>query len=312
MAHIVTPTPIAILLAALVGSGIYVTGHTQPAARFPSQAAADATARVAGFPVGWCVRARAEVFADAKRAGFEYVELAMQDILGLSDLEFAQLGVHLKRLGLRALSGYNPIPPELRLVGPTVDRTKQDAHLALVVGRAASLGLSFLIFNSGASWRVPDDSSRDIARDQLVDFARRFSATAAERKITVLVSPLRSTDSNLMTSIPETIAFVTAVDRPNVAMMVDYSFLRIQKEDPSALRAAGPLLRHVHVGNPSATPRAYPMDERESDYESFFNTLKQIGYRGGLSVHAGTSSFDADAPRAIAFLRRRAQELAKP
>jgi sugar phosphate isomerase/epimerase len=54
------------------------------------------------------------------------------------------------------------------------------------------------------------------------------------------------------------------------------------------------------------------MDERESDYESFFKTLKLIGYRGGLSVHASTSSFDSDAQRAITFLRRRAQWLAQP
>ncbi len=302
-----------IVIVALAGGGVYATaGRIQPGVRFADQVSTNAPAPVAGFPVGWCIRARADVFSDAKRAGFEYVELAMQDVLGLSDQEFDELAANLKRLDLRAMSGYNPIPPELRLVGPTIDRPMQDAHLARVVRRAASLGLSFLIFNSGASWRVPDGFSHEVARDQLVEFARRFAGAAAERKITVLVSPLRSTDSNLMTSIAETIAFVKAVDRPNLAMMVDYSFLRIQKDDPSALRAAGPMLRHVHVANPSATPRAYPMHEQESDYESFFQTLKLMGYRGGLSVHASTSGFDADAPRAIAFLRRRAQELAKP
>jgi D-psicose/D-tagatose/L-ribulose 3-epimerase len=313
MAHMATRTHSAIVLAALVSGGVYVTaGHSQPSLRSPDQGTTDRTAAVAGFPVGWCIRARADVVSDAKRAGFEYVELAMQDVLGLSDQEFDELAANVKRLELRAMSGYNPIPPELRLVGPAVDRARQDEHLALVVRRAASLGLSFLIFNSGASWRVPDEFSREVAREQLVEFARRFSGVAGDRNITVLISPLRSTDSNLMTGIAETIAFVKAVDRPNVAMMVDYSFLRIQKDDPSALLAAGPLLRHVHVANPSATPRAYPMDEQESDYEAFFTTLKRIGYRGGLSVHASTSSFDADAPRAIAFLRRRALELAKP
>jgi sugar phosphate isomerase/epimerase len=267
---------------------------------------------VAGFPVGWCIRARADVFADAKRAGFEHVELALQDVLGLSDQEFDQLATDVKRVGLRALSGYNPIPADMRLAGPEIDRAKQDAHVALVVRRAAGLGLSFLIFNSGASWRVPDGFSRDEAHTQLVEFTRRLSAAAADRNITVLVSPLRSTDSNVMTTIAETVAFVKTVDRPNVAMMVDYSFLRIQNDDPSALLAAGPLLRHVHVANPAATPRAYPMDEEESDYASFFNVLKRIRYRGGLSVHASTNSFADDAPRAIAFLRRRARELAQP
>ena len=262
--------------------------------------------------MGWCIRARPDVFADAKRAGFEYVELALQDVLGLSDQEFDRLAADLERLGLRALSGYNPVPAELKLVGPEIDRARQDAHVALLVRRTARLGLSFLIFNSGASWRVPDGFSRAEAQTQLVEFTRRLSAAAADRNITVLVSPLRSSDSNVMTTIAETVTFVKAVDRPNVAMMVDYSFLRIQKDDPSALVAAGPLLRHVHIGNPAVTPRGYPMDEKESDYASFFAVLKQIGYRGGLSVHASTDSFSTHAPRAIAFLRRRAHELAQP
>jgi hypothetical protein len=38
--------------------------------------------------------------------------------------------------------------------------------------------------------------------------------------------------------------------------------------------------------------------------------LKQIGYRGGLSVHAGTSAFAVDAPRAIGLLRTHARDLA--
>jgi sugar phosphate isomerase/epimerase len=304
--------PLVLILAAFVGGLVQAAAPSTPAVGFAEQGPAARPSPVAGFPVGWCVRARADVFSDAKRAGFEYVELALQDVLGLSDQAFDELAADLTRLDLRAMSGYNPIPAELRLVGPAVDRARQDAHLAVVVRRAAGLGLSFLIFNSGASWRVPDGFSRDLAREQLVEFTRRFSAAAADRQITVLVGPLRNTDSNLMTTIAETTAFVKAVDRPNVAMIVDYSFLRIQGDDPSALLSVGPLLRHVHVGNPSVTPRAYPMDERESDYASFFDTLRRIGYRGGLSVHASTSSFDADASRAIDFLRRRAQWLARP
>jgi sugar phosphate isomerase/epimerase len=52
------------------------------------------------------------------------------------------------------------------------------------------------------------------------------------------------------------------------------------------------------------------MEAGESDYASFFGVLKDIGYRGGISVHARTSSFSTDAPRAISFLRAHAKQLA--
>src|SRR4029453_13693030 len=72
----------------------------------------------AGFPIGWGIRARPEPFNHAKRAGFEYVELALQDVLGLSNADFEALRAEFESTGVPALSGYTPIPADLKIVGP--------------------------------------------------------------------------------------------------------------------------------------------------------------------------------------------------
>ncbi len=264
---------------------------------------------VPGHPVGWCILAKPEAFADAKSAGFEYVELAMQGVLPLKDDEFATLLGQLHATGLRVLSGYNVVPKELPLVGPNVDAAKQDEHLRLVLRRAAALKVTYLILNAGASWKVPDGFARDEARRQLADFGRRFATLAAKENITVLVEPLRSTDSNLLVTIDEAIALVDAVRQANFQMMVDYSFLRITHDDVNAVRRAGARLRHVHLANPDKNPRVYPAEDGESDYAPFFAALKAIDYRGAISVHAGVKDFAVEAPRAIAFLRRKMADL---
>ena len=276
-----------------------------------AQSPAAAPPPVRGYPVGWCILAKSEVFADAKAAGYEYVELAMQGVLPLSDEEFEKLAAQLRATGVPALAGYNVVPKELLLVGPAADAAQQDAHVRHVLKRAAVLKLTYLILNAGASWRVPDGFSRDEAFRQVADFGRRFATAAAKENITVLVEPLRSTDSNLFVTIAEAIALVETVQHPNFAMVVDYSFLRITKDDVNALAKAGRHLRHVHIANPGKTPRVYPMHEAESDYAPFFAVLKKIGYRGGLSVHAGSKDPLAEAPHAIAFLRRQAKALAE-
>ena len=265
-------------------------------------ASIDVPAPVPGYPVGWCIRATPAAFADATSAGFEYVELAMQDVLGLSDRELDTLRGQLTSHGLDAFSGYNAIPADLRLVGPDANESVQNGQIARVLARAKALGLEHLILNSGASWRVPEGVDRENAFAQLVGFGQRFAHEAERAGMGILVGPLRSTDSNMITTIDEAIKLVQAVDRRNFALMVDYSCLRIQKQDAGDLRKAGKLLRHVHVANPEGG-RTYPMEAGESDYASFFAVLKDIGYRGGMSVHARTSAFRADAPRAIAFLR---------
>lgn len=266
---------------------------------------------VPGYPVGWCIRARPEACADARAAGFEYVELALQDLLGLSPTEFAQRADELAAAGPPAYAGYNPFPRELPLVGPQRDDAALDRHLDLLLERASALKLTYVIFNSGACWRVPDGYAVDRAFAELVDFSRRFADRAAAHGLGVLVAPLRPTDSNQVVTIAQAVQLVHAVDRPNFGLMVDYSFVVIGQDRFESLRAAGPKLRHVHLANP-ASNRGYPMDAAESDYAALFRVLREMNYRGGLSVHAGTRDFNADAPRAITFLRGQAALLAAP
>jgi D-psicose/D-tagatose/L-ribulose 3-epimerase len=270
--------------------------------------AADVPPPVPGYPVGWCIRANAAAFADAKSAGFEYVDLAMQDVLGLSDQDFDGLRGQMNGLGLDAVAGYNAIPADVRLVGPDKNESLQNDQVARVLERATALGLEYIILNSGASWRVPEGGDREKAFADLVAFGQRFAEQAQRSGIGILVGPLRSTDSNMITTIAEAIRLVETVNRPNFALMVDYSFLRIQKDDISSLLDARTYLRHVHIPNPEGG-RTYPMDGGESDYAAFFDVLKEIGYKGRFSVHARTNAFAADAPRAITFLRGQASRL---
>ncbi len=266
---------------------------------------------VAGYPIGWCIRAKPEVFADAKKAGYEFVELALQDVLSLSDEDFTKLAARLDEIGLSAWSGYNSVPKELKLVGPEVDQAKLDLHLAKLLSRAAALKLRFLILNSGPSWKMPDGMKPEDGLAELAAFGRKFAKAASSHGITVLVEPLRTTDSNQITTIDEAVKLVEAVDHPHFAMMVDYSFITIQQDNPANLMKAAKHLRHIHIANP-ANKRRYAMADDESDYASFFRVLKQIGYRGGLSVHGGTTpeAWSSDASRAITFLRAKAKELA--
>jgi sugar phosphate isomerase/epimerase len=271
--------------------------------------ATEVPAPVPGVPIGWCALPEGKALADAKSAGFEFVELALQEVLTMSDQDFERVAGEVRASGLKILSGYNPVPRELKIVGPEANPEKLDEHLRRLVQRAAALKVTYLVFNSGPAWRIPEDFSQKVAGAQLVDFSRRFATAAAEQGITVLVLPVRSVDSNQVTSVASALKLVELVNHPNFELMVDYSFLRIQKDNPAALLKAGSHLRHVHIANPAPTGRSFPLADTESDYAAFFNVLKEIGYRGGIGIHAGTNAFADEAPRSIAFLRRAASTL---
>jgi hypothetical protein len=85
--------------------------------------------------------------------------------------------------------------------------------------------------------------------------------------------------------------------------------MHIQKDDAAELAKARGRLAHVWLAKPG--PRTYPITEDAPEYEALFAALSKMRYRGGLSVHARTDNFFADAPEALRFLRERAAGLAR-
>jgi D-psicose/D-tagatose/L-ribulose 3-epimerase len=274
--------------------------HAQPAALPPP---------VPGHPIGWCLRVQGTTLEDATKAGFEHVELALQDVLTLDEPALLALKERLRGLGIPALVGYNLVPNDLLITGPTTDRAKQDAHLKRALLRVGKdgLGLEYVVLGSGKARQVPEGFPREQAYEQLVEFSRRLADEARHQGVDVLVQPLRRTDTNLVNTVPEAVELVKKVDRANFHLLVDYSFLVIGGESPDVVKAAGKHLKHVWMANPNN--RVYPVRADEADYAAFFAALKAAGYRGGFSVHAKTDDFAADAPRAIAFLRNQAATL---
>jgi D-psicose/D-tagatose/L-ribulose 3-epimerase len=262
---------------------------------------------VPGYPIGWCLRVQGTTLEDAKKAGFEYVELALQDVLSLDETAFAALQGRLQDLGIPARVGYNLVPNDLLITGPHADTGRQNTHLKQALSRVGALGLTYVVLGSGKARTVPEGFAREKAYDQLVDFSRRLADEARPHGVDVLVQPLRATDTNLVNTVPEAAELVDRVARPNFHMIVDYSFLILGKEDPAAVRSAGARVKHVWMANPNG--RGYPMRAEEADYAAFFQALKAAGYRGGTSVHARTDDFPGDAPRAIALLRTLARDL---
>jgi sugar phosphate isomerase/epimerase len=166
--------------------------------------------------------------------------------------------------------------------------------------------MKYLVFNSGPARKAPEGMPPREARQALVELGRRMARKARPHGIEVLLEPLRRTDTNQVNTVAEAIEVVRAVGQPNFRILVDHSFMAIEKEDPAVLKKARGLIRHVHIARPQG--RTYPVAEDAESYQALFAALAAIRYQGGISIHARTDNFFADAPRALAYLRA---ELAK-
>ena len=258
------------------------------------------TAQIRPIQVGYCTRLAS--MAAAKAAGFDYVELATSEIAGLSDAEFEQAAAQIRQVGLPVPATNLFLPATLKVTGPDINRDEQMVYVKKAFARLERIGTAIVVFGSGGARQVPAGFSKDEALRQLVEFGRRISPEARARGITIAVEPLRTEETNIINSAAEGLALVEAIGDPNFQLMVDFYHLASVKEDPSIIVRARDHIRHLHMANPVG--RVFPRDAGEYDYAPFFAALRTIGYDKRISVEASTKEFEADAPRAIALLRK--------
>jgi sugar phosphate isomerase/epimerase len=256
--------------------------------------------------IGWCT----SDLSRAKEAGFDYVECGVRNIVKLSDGEFARLQEERRRLGLTTPVGNVFLPPDLKIVGATVDRAAEMAYVHKAMHRCRQLGVEVLVFGSAKSRVVPEGFPRETAFDQLCDFSRRVSAVAADHDILVVLEPVGRPECNIIVDSREAARLVAAVARPNFQLMIDLYHWHNEREPPSSLLEVGPHIKHLHVANPLR--RRFPQEGDGYDYRPFFRLLREGGYRGRVSIEAkAPEDFAFEGPRSIAFLRRDLTEAAR-
>jgi D-psicose/D-tagatose/L-ribulose 3-epimerase len=262
---------------------------------------------VPGHPIGCLVHAQGTELEQARAAGFEYFEIGLRDVTALPEPEFERLLARAKALGVPFRMGLNFLPPEIKVVGPSIDRTAQDEYLGRALARGERLGLETILFGSGKSRSFPEGFSREQAFGQLVEFGQRAARAAGKHHLTIMIEALGTGETNTINSVPEAVKLVQAVGHPAFRMAVDFYHLGQTHETPAVLLGAGKVLRHVRIANPAG--RAFPMAASEADYAGFFAVLRKIGYRGGIGVEAHSKDFAGEAPRSVAFLRTQAAAL---
>jgi len=267
---------------------------------------------VYGYPIGRCVEMlNTTTPEEAKKVGFEYLEIALQDLLPLSDLDFSNQVQRISDLGIPALSGYGFLPADLRVVGTNVNNAELDAAVRRSLMLARKLHLKMVIYGNGLNdtRKVPEGFSRDAARRQFLEFIHRAAVEAQNQGIMILIEPMPPESADLINTVAEGLEFLDGVGRPNVKLLVEYSKFVQSKEDLGFITAAAKRIGQIEIQNPNGW--VYPASADESDYASFFRALKEGGYRGGFSVHGKPGDIFVSGPQAVTLLRTLAATFAE-
>ena len=241
-----------------------------------------------------------DLLAEAKRVGFDYIELPLSMVTALSEEEYTELRVRIQNGGLPCEAVNVFFPGTLRLTGLDVDRRKIRAYLELALERAAGLGVQVAVFGSAGARNVPDSFPLGQAWMQLIDMLRTAGPIAAMHGITIAIEPLNKAESNIIQTASEGFVLAKLTDHSSIQLLVDYYHMAKDGEDCGIIRTARDWVRHAHFADPAG--RAYPQ-VNQPNFQTFFGPLKDAGYAGRVSLEAGYGDFAKEAPLALEIMR---------
>ena len=248
--------------------------------------------------IGFC--AKPDQAARVAAAGYDYIELPVNYIAGLSEEDFATCLATLQSAGIPCPSFNLLFPKTLELLSPETTDEQIRSYLDSALARVQRLGGCIAVFGSGKSRNRPEGMPYDAAFRRLTEVTRLTGEVADRYGITIVIEPLNRSESNMLNSLAEGACLMAAVNHPRVQLLADYYHVAVENQPVSDIeRLSG--ITHAHIA--TAVGRRVPV-EADPAYAEMFASMKRTGYQGLLSVEGKSDDLATDGPVSVRLLKQ--------
>ncbi|MGN1409264.1 MAG: DUF6807 family protein [Eubacteriales bacterium] len=236
--------------------------------------------------------------------GYDFTECAGGMLAGLDDDGVELLTCENNRNPLKIVSVNSLFPSSWRLSDPDSDKTEYINRAVRIFSIMNKLGVRYAVFGSGAARSIPVGVEREAGYAALVGFIRKIAAEAEKYGVTILIEPLRSSESNIFTTVKESGEFVRALGLGNVKLLFDSFHMAQEGSDVKCVRDYFDIVKHCHIAESPKRSIPGSSDSADLSYnKNFARELISGGYDGCVSVECGYSDFRKDAVSALAYLK---------
>lgn len=167
------------------------------------------------------------------------------------------------------------------------------------VKMAARLKTSLII--GWIKGQIPQGADSRPYLERLAGRLAMICAEARDQGVKIFIEVINRYETNIFTTARETIDFLEKWKIPNCYLHLDTFHMNIGERNPAeAIRSCGGRLGYFHVAD---NTRLYP-GSGTLDFKGYFSVLREIGYRGFISVECLPSPDGETAARAaIEYLR---------
>jgi sugar phosphate isomerase/epimerase len=228
----------------------------------------------------------AEAVARAAALGFTHVDvvaLAERRPAHLDALADAGVLVGCASLGRDLPPGYSLDAAEIEMRRAALRLVEQQ------INDAARLGATF-------AYVVPPTDLSAAARDRFAEACLLLADHAASRMVRLCVEHI---PGRALSTAAETLDWLRGLNHANLGLLLDVGHCLITNEDAAVVvRAAGPLLGHVHLDdNDGAGDLHWPLltgKLTRQDLLGLAEALREIDYRGGVALELNPHNADPE------------------
>lgn len=249
--------------------------------------------RLAVSNIAWSYGDRTRAYAILRAHGFTGLEIAPgllfadePDSFAPSEAAVRERVTELGGFGLQLVSMQSLLfgVEGADLFGPESGRARFEEGTARAIALAGRLGVANLVVGSPRQRVIPPGLGAEAVLVTARETFRKLGDLAEAQGASLALEPNAvAYGANFMTTFPETIAVVRAVDHPAVTFNFDVGALHMTDafENVAAFaRDYAPHLSHVHVSSPHLAPA--PASEAEA--RPVIDALKAIGFRRAVSI----------------------------
>jgi sugar phosphate isomerase/epimerase len=167
-----------------------------------------------------------------------------------------------------------------RLTDPDAGvRERAKAFAGEIIDCAGQLGAPAII--GSMQGRCDASVDRQQALAWLGGALEELAERAARHNVPVLLEPLNRYETNVLSTVAESISFIKSLQAPNVKLLADLFHMNIEEADiVSALHTAGSRLGHVHFADSNRRAIGFG----HTNIEPIIAALREIRYDGWLSA----------------------------
>jgi sugar phosphate isomerase/epimerase len=206
-----------------------------------------------------------------------------------------------KRLNAKIISCTIFLPGSLKVTGPETRHAEILVWAETTFRRAQQAGIPYIVFGSGGARRVPEGFSKQEATQQFISLCKQLAPMAEKYNVVVLIEPLNIGETNLINSLREGAEIVDAVAHPNIRLLCDIFHMMRENEPVSDIVKYRKYIRHCHIAEKET--RSAP-GIKGDDFTPYFKALKQMKYKGCLSIEGKWGNFEADLAPALHYMQQ--------